>query len=166
MFICMIKGDEFCPDLWIMPERSTRVCMRESMRVCVWTLGVQVPCVLFRNLEILYRICKISCFPPSYYVDPFILKKNLSSLPSIPLLSTKLFLWFLVDSVWWRGSFCSCPPPYPPPPGQSGVEHGLPALYCPLLEGPGSWFPHTDTCPSHSPCRETHALGPCTFIKI
>lgn len=25
MFICMIKGDEFCPDLWIVPEESNSV---------------------------------------------------------------------------------------------------------------------------------------------
>lgn len=53
MFICMIKGDEFCPDLRIMPEGSTGVCVCACVCVCflcVNTSGV-------RDVFELWRYC-------------------------------------------------------------------------------------------------------------
>lgn len=74
----------------------------------------------------------------------------------------------LILGGYWgvRGSFCPCfSSTTPPPCGLRGGGCGHIALYCPLLEEKGSWFPHTDTCPSHSQCRETHSLKSCTFNK-
>lgn len=158
MFICMIKGDEFCPDLWIMPEGSTRVCTSVSMCVYAWTLGVLFE--IWKHCLGFMRFDFLSTF------IPFIFNQTtLVSISPVPLLyDTFLLSWFLVNIVNWRRSFFSCSS-FPSPPEWEGGRCGLPALYCPLLEGPGSWSPHTDTCPSHSQCRQTHSLWPCTSVR-
>lgn len=129
----------------------------ECVRVCLCVFMCKHLCTSAMcpswNLEILFTIYEISLFPLSYYVIVLILKESPSLLQTQSLI---------------LGGYCSVKRGLSvsvPPPGWRGAEQRLPALYCPLLEGP-SWFPHTDTCPSHSHWGEPRPLGPGTFGNI